>query len=185
MITLPVSIDKAGMIPVDEPVPGGYYWVSFVNVERVKKTPKWMPILGPLHEDKAVINFPYLHWHMDWRFASQGYYEDRLKLCVDPARIHMFIVNASYGYAQKKTTPDITTIHRRFVKCRRLMPPYPEKVRWGQQLEAAFADTKMKCLTCPHRGLPLDPRMAKDGVITCTGHGLKWNLQTGDLVPTP
>lgn len=27
----------------------------------------WLPIFGPIHEDKEFIQFPDQHWHIDWR----------------------------------------------------------------------------------------------------------------------
>ncbi len=71
--------------------------------------------------------------------------------------------------------------------CRhRETPEYPDvtKITWFTVLEAAYSDARMKCKTCPHRGLPLDGLPVKDGVITCTGHGLKWNIETGALCPS-
>lgn len=26
----------------------------------------WLPITGPMHEDAEIINFPHLHYHVDW-----------------------------------------------------------------------------------------------------------------------
>lgn len=51
---------------------GKYYEVSCVKTTtaQVVGRGEWAPIIGPLHEDAVIIDFPLLHWHVDWRFAS-------------------------------------------------------------------------------------------------------------------
>lgn len=188
MNPLPVSTDRAGTQPVSAPIVGQFYWVSFVNVHKESHIGKilWRPIIGPLHEDAEHIRFPHQHWHVDWRFASENYHRMCQGQWNDPTRVHMYVCTLFRDSNNPNPRNPITEIVRRYVKCRRVMPPYPDKgAPWLPDLEKAYASAKMKCMRCPHRNMPLDPRMAKDGIITCQAHGLRWNLKTGALAPTP
>lgn len=70
----------------------------------------------------------------------------------------------------------------RRMRCKRKMPHFPrDLVSWLPQLEAAYTGCTMKNMICPHRGLPLVDCEQKDGVVTCPGHGLRWNIATGKL----
>lgn len=159
---------------VPEPcVIGRYYRVPCVNVPFWKT---WVPVFGPLHEDKEIVNFPEEHWHIDWRFASAAFIAKRTR----PGAVHGQVVS------QKNTTGGIVI---RRMKCKREMPefvthPYQGKeVYWLRELEEAHADARLKCgMICPHRGLPLAGCPVKDGVVVCPGHGLAWNVDTGELV---
>lgn len=76
----------------------------------------------------------------------------------------------------------------RRMKCVREFPTYPLKLLsgprgWLPKLEAAYADCKLKPgMVCPHRGIPLADVPAVDGIVTCPGHGLRWNVATGELL---
>lgn len=72
-------------------------------------------------------------------------------------------------------------------KMRREMPIWPvidgEDGRW-LALESAYANCRLKPgNVCPHRGIDLTPFEDADGIAVCPGHGLKWNLRTGEPVP--
>lgn len=51
---------------------GRFYLVN--TVQRIDGAT--LPIHGPLHEDAEIINFPHLHWHIDWRFVDKRTYQD-------------------------------------------------------------------------------------------------------------
>ena len=53
---------------VPEPVVGHYYLVPCLQAA---KPGLWLPIIGPEHEDAAIIKFPALHCHYDLRFFSK------------------------------------------------------------------------------------------------------------------
>lgn len=38
---------------------------------------KWWPVMGELHEDNEHLNFPFYHWHIDWRFVPESALELR------------------------------------------------------------------------------------------------------------
>lgn len=71
----------------------------------------------------------------------------------------------------------------------RPMPVFPafldgNKIHIASVLEEQFKDVKLKCKTCPHRGMSLEQLpVAVDGTVVCNGHGLKWHLETGSMVP--
>lgn len=149
----------------------------------------WLPIMGPLHEDAEHVNFPYQHWHIDWRFASKRLF-DRITW---PAR-HMlqprYKTAEQYCYAwpvQQKDNIGRTIVAKppelRRMTCKRALPGFPRTAaKWIPALECAYAGSKLKNLRCPHRGIPLDGIAPVDGIVTCPGHGLRWNVQTGELV---
>jgi hypothetical protein len=138
----------------------------------------WVPILGPKHEDAAYIGFPKQHYHFDFRFLKNGGFR--------------YLVNADSPKAHGCVAGDdafhINTVRLLRRVCVRQMHEWPvtdtrdRPISWMPALEQAFADKRMKCMTCPHRGMPLNGMPVKDGVVVCPGHGLAWNIQTGELV---
>ena len=32
---------------------------------------RWIPVLGPFHNDRETIGFPIRHWHIDYRFITE------------------------------------------------------------------------------------------------------------------
>ncbi len=66
-------------------------------------------------------------------------------------------------------------------KCYRNNICFPE--RFCPILEPEFAQCRLTKGKCPHKNIPLvglEPD--SDGNVICPGHGLKWNLATGQLV---
>ena len=51
---------------------GRFYVVPCVRAgwPHIDDKPRWWPILGPQHEDAEFINFPYQHFHVDYRFLD-------------------------------------------------------------------------------------------------------------------
>ena len=75
-------------------------------------------------------------------------------------------------------------------KCQREMPDFPSHVDgWlntgHRHLEAAYRGCRLKPdhPVCPHKGFPLEGLPEKDGVVICPGHGLAFDMNTGELVP--
>jgi len=175
-VSLLVSVDKEGTRPVVSPVVGKSYWVTCVQVQgwgRKNDTSVYLPVLGGRHEDKEIIGFPTEHFHYDWRFAPQWHF------------------NANHGAGRVLLASCVKAEVRKHLRCKRAEQRYPSLKRtaisgppWGPVLEEKFSKVRMKCLTCPHRGLPLDPASADEhGRVTCRGHGLRWELSTGELAP--
>lgn len=137
----------------------------------------WTPVIGGEHEDFEFIRFGNNHWHHDWRFSSDVVVRDTT---IDNPTVCLPLVVIVPLYSKVETS-----WRRR--RCLRNMPAYenPKSLRWMGPLENAFGDHQLPpgCTTCPHRGLPLNGIPAdQDGVVTCPGHGLSWNLATGRLV---
>ena len=166
-----------------EPVVGRYYLVPSIRIRGV-----WIPIFGPKHEDRDYIGFTQHHYHFDLRFLSDAYikfrvghyYEKEQKPTCAPEQFMMQVVTVEiYG--------ESAVVERRKL-CRRRMPIFPTTTgvttkNWFPKLEAAYAETKLNCARCPHRGFPLSKDNAdEDGNVVCPGHGLCFNLNTGRLV---
>lgn len=135
----------------------------------------WQPVIGPMHEDSGAVNFPYDHWHIDVRFVRKNTRWSPAFLLGVP-----IMKNDRSGLAVVIAGPEL-----RQKKCQRAMPIYPgKKAPWMKSLESEFAQVRMKNMVCPHRGLPLQGCQHDGDVVTCPGHGLRWNVKTGALVPS-
>lgn len=194
---------------VAEPKIGRYYMVPCVwddtnkirrNRQLNGKTGGWWPIIGTWHEDHD-IGFPGYHYHFDVRFFPQYEFDMRdfdvfgcyggysLARVFSPS---FFFAKARYspgGENDRDTHPIVTKLR---MMMKREMPDFPmrdkhagvgEKSKIQTTLETMFQNTKLKCKTCPHRGFSLEGLpMQPDGTVICNGHGLKWNLKTGEMV---
>ena len=154
---------------------GRYY---LVPCAKLKYMGRWLPIIGPLHEDAKFINFPHQHWHYDPRFMSDA----TLRRCLAFSNGQILT-----QVLHPLPTDQGLTLKRR--KCHRLMPEFPwMHPRWQGnlgRLEDAYATRRVdpERPICPHKGLPLVRSPDSDGVVVCSGHGLSWSLLTGCLVP--
>lgn len=75
------------------------------------------------------------------------------------------------------------------LRCRRLLksfcnPRTKTPPHWLEEMEKAYAHNRLRDgHICPHRGISCRGVIAEsDGGVVCPGHGLKWNLETGQLV---
>lgn len=165
---------------------GKFYQVPCVLGTWESRRTYW-PVLGSLHEDGEIIQFPWKHYHIDWRFVT-----DRL-LGADMAYSFAFgLHRGQHVYAKPLMIgPRINTdglgrpsLRRR--KCHRehALPFDVKKVAWLPKLEKAHAACKLAGKVCPHRGYDLthEPVDAQ-GFVTCPLHGLRWNAATGALAP--
>lgn len=179
---------------VSPPVIGQRYLVPCVLVPRegIGSTPfGWWPVNGRLHDD-ADLGVPQQHYHFDPRFMSTRQFECRMKfwerrveLLDLPHEIAKSDVLASI-LPQPKNILSLRYQVRRMT-CMREMPLFPRPrvmSTWLPGLEERYADKIAKdCRTCPHRGLPLSSiPVDEHGMVTCPGHGLRWNRKTGNLV---
>lgn len=136
-----------------------------------------IPILGPLHEDREIIGFPYNHWHIDWRFVPVMQWIAIKKRSLHRER------NTS---AASKVLSDYNTdgvIVRKKRKCLRSHITFPDIGPWHVEIEEAYHGSVMKCRVCPHRGISLVGAPVVNGAIICPGHGLAWDPETGKLKP--
>ena len=145
---------------------------------------EWIPIVGPEHRDAEIVKFPNLHWHVDVRFVSKKVFHN---MCWHSRGTPYGVPLTRYVSRDKTLISETETyidseIEFKLRKCRRDPPPYPySKAQWLKPLAESMRGCRAVNGICPHRGLPLiGPR---DGdVVTCIGHGLRWNVVTGELV---
>lgn len=153
-------------------VVGRYY---LVNTVTQKDRGNVIPIHGPLHNDSEIINFPYDHWHIDWRFVNSRMYQEYVRLGGG------FLMPWAWPINEEYTDQTIT---KRRMKCKRQFGQYmpPERIPWLRSLEEKYRNLKMKNFICPHKGIPCNSTPAVDGVVICRGHGLAFSVATGELV---
>lgn len=143
---------------------------------------EWVPTLGPKHEDAAELDFPWLHYHIDWRFVSDRMFD----WCSSaPSKSPLGqVVTADIKFREISGRP---VMKRR--KCRREMPEFPALHVSGSRWEQLELNQRARCSKlkdghiCPHRGIDLRQFAQPDGTAICPGHGLRWDLKTGDMLP--
>lgn len=152
---------------------GKFYRVPCVRAQYHYVVDDW-PVTGPQHEDAEFINFPYQHYHIDWRFVPQHRFK--------PLGFHFTVPLMTSERINQQGLP-APVLRRR--KCQRQLPDFLVSKRSERlgALEAAYAQCKLKPgMICPHRGIPLVGAFQDGDVVTCPGHGLRWNVKTGELV---
>lgn len=129
---------------------------------------RWIPIVGPLHDDADHLNFPWSHWHVDGRFV-------RSEVGAFACRNKPIIKEHTRGEIQ---------FNRR--KCYRHSPElgfgFLKNQLKHRALREAYKDARMKCMKCPHRGFDLSTQPVVNGVVYCPGHALRWDVETGKQV---
>lgn len=164
---------------------GEFYRVPCLQVRslRLKMTPYgnvWVPVIGPKHSDPD-IGATWQHYHIDWRFVSDRMFEN-CSLSVTGTPHGSVISHDNYRLHDGiKGTP---SLKRR--KCKRVMPSFP--ARPCGVFASMEASQRQRCdrlkdgHTCPHRGIDLRPFVQADGTAICPGHGMRWDLRTGELL---
>lgn len=169
----------------DPPVDGKYYLVPCVEVScgvyRSDRQPRMWPVMGPRHEDTEIINFPVQHWHYDRRFLSTVQF---LAVGKHYGSVLNSNRSADEGARSIEGVGSLPVIIKR--RCMRAEPGFPQDGRAGYlpALRAAYREKTVTCGKCPHRGVPLSslPREPGTDIVTCPGHGLRWDLSNGELV---
>jgi hypothetical protein len=135
----------------------------------------WIPVIGPIHDDKELIGFESLHLHYDSRFLTvkgNRVHSDSLSRLREVESLEdVFVHLGPVQYALKLR------------KCRRLTDVWTP-VRFTRPLEEAHRRCRIgpDCL-CPHRKIPLAlGARLQDGSVVCAGHGLRWSAE-GHLLP--
>lgn len=158
---------------------GRYYRVPAVLVEEWWGfRGGWIPVIGPMHEDAEIVNFPWQHFHIDWSFAPRELWKlwgnNRYQ---GEHFAHPIQCPDTLGHKVIQRGPEL-----RLMKCKRDAGRFPIDIgmkRWLPKLQAKFACAKLVNGVCPHRGIPVSA-MHRDGdILTCPGHGLQWNAVTG------
>jgi len=169
-------------MPVVEAVIGKSYRIPCIQVDGFGGVSGgFIPIIAGEHEDAEIIRYPYQHFHVDWRFVSERvfkYYADRGESRVFA---HVILREDLHGRPVAIGQPVI-----KLRKCRRSLPAYPHALAfWNKELATKFACAKLINGTCPHRGVKVSEMMRDGDILTCPGHGLRWNAITGAAVPPP
>src|SRR5437868_7625480 len=188
---------------IENPVIGHWYHVPGVLIDRFG----YIPIHGPWHEDKEVIKFDRHHYHCDWRFASKRFFDYVWRTVTVPE----WVTKEDGKVHNRVITEAMTRWILRRKKCMWPMPDFPN-AKWLATFEETYRDHVLspKCLICPHRGMPLlhgtvrrelplpsptEPPVFQNSyralpfdesshlTVVCPGHGLKWDLSTGRVVP--
>lgn len=156
----------------------------------------WWPVLGELHEDKDIVGFKFLHFHIDWRFASAG----QLKFlerreCGARERawygVPLMLTERIGEGAHFTAGPRNYQTRVSRMTCKRDWLPYPHhRAGWQRRMKEAYADSCLVRGICPHRGYDLSHEPVIDGVVTCPLHGLRFDAATGralapDIAPKP
>lgn len=145
---------------------------------------RWVPVYGSRHQDPE-IDVGFTHYHYDLRFVS--------------ATLWGWLFHAAWpvgdGMALGKIemVAEVSRTSERVWVCRRQMPFFPGRLPGARGLNLTTERLQMLyrrhrvapgCRVCPHRGLPLAGLpVDAAGCVVCPGHGLKWNLDTGKMVP--
>lgn len=195
MPTLTVS-GRPGDSPLVVTV-GRWYPVPCVLVDVPKEIgPRatfWLPIYGPLHRDTDIIHFDWEHYHVDVRFMGvqrladwdEGRYAWIQHLEQRAMLLPVIVGNQPSRGRWKVARESQPAIHQR--KCYRQWPDFPTGgPRFHNPWERELAETYSRCRinlenpVCPHRRFPLTGVPADaDGIVTCPGHGLRWDITSG------
>lgn len=178
---------------VSNPVVGQYYMVPCIFSSRCAMAGRshyYWPVIGPWHVD-AELDFPHWHYHFDFRFFT----DKEMAIYNAPernfARVQLAETIGHDDNGKKIYSAEAMMVTRRRIKMLRQMPEFPvridplgpRKMKFVRKAEAQCRHLRMKCMICPHRGMPLTGQPIKDGAIVCNGHGVKWNVETGEMIP--
>jgi hypothetical protein len=156
---------------------GQFYKVPCVFGQLGRMPARWWPVMGGLHDDKAIIGFPLLHYHVDWRFVPErGLYASRRGSYVYPLQTGNGLNDSGFGPPQLRRRK-CQDVHR--------LPFEGQRISWMPKLEQTYSACKLAHgHVCPHRGYDLSRETPDaEGIVTCPLHGLRWNINTGELVP--
>lgn len=171
---------------IGDPIVGKYYLVPAIWYKFFERV-TWWPVLGPPHEDGELLEFPYQHYHHDWRFTPWcGYNRARDGYGRFSADARPF---AWPLMRHGEPVPEFPTLKR--LQCKRRMKMPAELTKPGQGFSVVqkhFAGHTVKegphGLICPHRGAPLHTISPdEDGVVTCLLHGLRICTRTRTVLP--
>jgi Rieske [2Fe-2S] domain len=163
------------MLKIDElitpPTPSKYYLVPCVKIPLTVegfRRGEWVPIIGSLHQD-AEIGADFDHYHYDRRFCKDQIPPDAV----------IALISGGKHFFPKQTTEIIYHAKKchwsKDISFRNYMPKVVDRL---EQLQTG----QMQNLICPHRGASLASIEQHHGCVVCPLHGLKWKIETGELV---
>ena len=93
--------------PFREYVVGQTYRVPCVRGEWGGKGTYWWPVNGPVHDDARFLDFPWIHWHIDARFATSAQWRNAAQTDrASAARFYSYPLNALFVEPFGHKTPD-------------------------------------------------------------------------------
>lgn len=161
----------------------------------------WWPIIGRWHEDADIIGFAPWHWHVDWRFVDEagrdaaGRAQRPLSAKVLTATMIRPIgehrtdeaVGAGAPAALPNAAPEWWFRHELREPNENAPNGWPHTTMWLGALEERYAQAKLgrhNARICPHRGADLEGfALPGANTVTCPLHGLRWNIESGQLSP--
>lgn len=164
------------------PIVGKMYLVPCVEETLLGALWRNVPIVGHAHSDPE-LGAPFEHFHYDLRFFS-----DRM-IAGHARRLGTSVL----------ATPLIGDLDIRYLrrKCRRKMPVFgSSSAKYGEsplrdvlvinhfrrRVEAICPGRRMMSWICPHRGANLASCEVVNGVVECPLHGLRFRVDTGEMV---
>ena len=189
---------------------GKYYQILHVRArhDHWQQGPRWYPVIGPPHEDREIIGFPELHYHVDARFLPAGLARRMNRWGSDGDEAFSLVIHRvdPIGVVQENlgqmlaTVMDSDIAPMRYMQVKRvkMKRDFPAHVLhthdlvttkhgpggWLPELEEAYKDEKLlPGAVCPHRLTDLSTfEPDAEGCVTCPLHGLKWHVESGRLV---
>lgn len=159
---------------VSNPIIGEYYQVKCVIVNTI-----WRPVFDKSHCDNKKHALNKEHYHQDWRFVPEELVLAQRRVfsskMYDPLphenREYFAPIMKSQAYGEEYRPMEYLRHFNHF------------SGKFGT-LEQDMKKAKMKNMICPHHKTNLKSCIPINGVLQCPQHGLKWNIKTGDLIPT-
>lgn len=142
--------------------------------------------LVPVQGDKPHCDAEYIgttqpHYHVDPRYMSDAELSRWLQGYPKPLGTDLAAMALRVGVPESAVTQGpmlLEMLHYR------PMPQYPEldEYPWRLALEKAMSRKRMRKLLCPHQFLTIPSELVENGIATCPGHGLRWEVKSGKLV---
>ena len=191
---------------------GGLYAVPHIRAPWPGSQPNWIPVLGPRHNDTEIIGFDPEHFHLDFRFVEEDLFQQAEAAAPVNA---IYAISWVYRNVISTLAPDTEPQQRarlnprgqlvdletgeacpapveswyqhRTAEYRREYPENPTYLLpWIKKLEQAYAKARLKPdMKCPHRGADLHGLEVKNNQVICPLHGLRWNVRSGRMEPSP
>lgn len=169
----------------EEPVVGETYYV--LSYEDNSFVGGFAPVLGTVHEDRAYGFGSDRHIHVDLRFLAQRDFdrwaENAERQKCQPYDIIRLSAGTCDAFGQPQSRPMVC---QRRVEAYRRASDSPTHVLDGHFNKAKL---DMKRLRCPHHGTALGsmPCVEANGcrrAVVCPSHGLAWDRETGEMIPS-
>jgi hypothetical protein len=162
---------------VKSPMIGETYLVKCVYAKFGSESNKhWVPVFGELHHDKELY-LEKKHYHIDWRFRDRIHQESQ----EETYRLHGYYLGIKNTYFYQPILEENIIIEEyKPLIYQRHFEEFPEHS--FDELLDLYKGVKMQGMICPHKRANLASCEIINGCVTCPCHGLKWNVETGELV---